>query len=90
MAADQSKTSKTDAKVPVDHASPAQADRPPGSGAKDRPGFDLGGSVDPSNTAQQKMKNPRGSGIVGPDATDGSDGRPVAGGVRPPGSDPTP
>jgi hypothetical protein len=36
-------------KVPTERPDPEEAGRNPGAGSQDRPGFDLGGSSDPSN-----------------------------------------
>ncbi len=39
-------------RVPTERPDPEAAARDPGPGAQDRPGFDLGGSVDESNKTQ--------------------------------------
>jgi len=51
---------KTEIEANVDHANPAVADRPPRPGAKDRPGFDLGGAVHPTYGGFEGLTNPIG------------------------------
>ena len=50
---------KIQPKVPTERPDPAAAARDPKAGAKDRPGFDLGGKKDSSgSTAGSNMRNP--------------------------------
>lgn len=44
----------------IDHADAAAADRPPRPGAKDRPGFDLGGAVHPTYGGSEGLTDPLG------------------------------
>ncbi|MBL0404212.1 hypothetical protein JKG68_09560 [Microvirga aerilata] len=76
--------------VPTERPDPEAAARDPGPGAQDRPGFDLGGAVDPSNATQVGSGTipggPKGSPTGGTDAggratglTDPSGSRPLGG-----------
>jgi hypothetical protein len=59
-------------RVPTERPDPEAAERDPGPGAQDRPGFDLGGAVDPSNKTQVGSGTipggPKGSPTSGTDA----------------------
>ena len=59
-------------RVPTERPDPEAAARDPESGAQDRPGFDLGGAVDPSNKTQVGSGTipggPKGSTAGGTDA----------------------
>jgi len=54
-------------KVPTERPDPKAAGRDPGRGAEDRPGFDLGGSVENGSTAGSAVTpgGPRGSASSG-------------------------
>lgn len=51
-------TSKTGPRVPTEKPDPKEADRNPRPGSKDRPGFDLGGSVDESKAGSDSGSRP--------------------------------
>lgn len=57
-------------RVPAEHPDPDAAARDPGPGAQDRPGFDLGGSVEDANTIGSNTVpgGPKGSTSHGTDA----------------------
>ena len=62
----------TGAEVPLERPDPKAAARDPGPGAKDRPGFDLGGAVDKTSTAGSNVMpetGPKGSPARGQTAT---------------------
>jgi hypothetical protein len=84
--------------VPTERPDPEAAARDPGPGAKDRPGFDLGGAADESNKTQVGSGTipggPKGSATGGTDAggratglTDPSGSRPLGGDGATGGSD---
>ena len=52
-------------KVPAERPDKQAAARDPKSGAEDRPGFDLGGAVEPENKGQSQLP-PRGRAGSGP------------------------
>jgi hypothetical protein len=64
-------------RVPTERPDPEAAERDPGPGAQDRPGFDLGGAVDPSNTdaggRATGLTDPSGSRSLGNEGDAGSD-----------------
>jgi hypothetical protein len=80
-------------RVPTERPDPEAAARDPGPGAEDRPGFDLGGSVDESNKTQVGSGTipggPKGSPTSGTDAGGRATGLTDPSGSRPLGSDGT-
>lgn len=70
-------------RVPTERPDPEDAARNPMPGSKDRPGFDLGGSVDQANatgTGSGTMPGgPKGSPSSGADSVSDSDGGPTDG-----------
>jgi len=55
-------------KVPAERPDKQAAARDPKGNAEDRPGFDLGGAVEPENKGQSQLppRGPTGSPIAGP------------------------
>lgn len=63
-------------KVPTERPDRQAAARDPKGGAEDRPGFDLGGAVEPENKGQSQLppRGPAGSAASGSTATGRADG----------------
>jgi hypothetical protein len=64
-------TSGKGPQVPTERPDKAAAARDPKGGAEDRPGFDLGGAVEPENKGQSQLppRGPAGSAASGSTAT---------------------
>ncbi len=62
---------KSGLKVPAERPDKQAAARDPKAGAEDRPGFDLGGAVEPENKGQSQLppRGPAGSTASGSTAT---------------------
>lgn len=58
-------------RVPTERPDPKAAARDPRPGSEDRPGFDLGGAVEPENKGQSRLppRGPAGSPAAGSTAT---------------------
>jgi hypothetical protein len=58
-------------KVPTERPDPKAAARDPAAGSEDRPGFDLGGAVEPENKGQSQLppRGPAGTAASGSTAT---------------------
>lgn len=75
----------TGPKVPIETPDPNAAARKPEDGASDRPGFDLGGSADPSSkdAAGLPPGGPKGTVATGSTANGRADGLSDLSGSRP-------
>lgn len=63
-------TNASDPRVPTERPDPKVAARDPGPGSEDRPGFDLGGSVDKSTIGSNTVPGgPKGSAAGGTTGT---------------------